>query len=195
MTFTAIQDEVKDRLNLSSATAVARIGRSINERYRWIATAIGLQAIARVTITTNTTIGNRSVVFPGSTKLYSVFDPMPSPIRRLTERSYDPLRNSTVGTDPAADYAVQLMGATSVTIFLSCVPASVYPLQADAEAALLDLAGTDVPNFCQDYHDVLIYGAMVTELEKMEKYDLAKVQEGRYDQRKAELIAFMGLRR
>jgi hypothetical protein len=191
MTFTEIQSEVAERLNLTSATALARIGRSINQRYRRLSSSIGLQTTARGIVTASTVIGNRSLTF-GPTpspveKLYAVYDASVSPPRVLSEASFDELRNAVVGTDPAHTYAIQVVGASSVTITLNTVPASIYVLTADARLNLATLSGSQVPAFTESFHDVLVHGAMATELEKMEKIDLAKLQEGHYEMRLAEL--------
>lgn len=192
MDFAALQSEIADRLNLTSTSALARIGRGINERYRWVATTIGVQALARTIVTASTLVGNRSVVLTGIVKVYAVFDPAQTPRKRLDEVPFGLLRNKTQGADPPTEYAIQNMGAQTVTIWLGCTPASVYPLTAEGEAILPTLSGTMVPAFSEDYHDVLIYGVLATELEKMEKYDMAKVQESRFGQRLDQLIAFMG---
>ncbi len=163
----------------------------INERYKWVASAIGIQAAARTIVTTNTVVGNRSVIFPGIAKIYAVFDPAPTPAVRLSEVNFDLLRNRSSKPDPPIEYAIQNMGAASVTIFLGNTPGTVYPLQADAQPILGTLVGASVPSFSEDFHDVLVYGAMSTELEKMEKYDMAALQEARFKQRLDDLRLFM----
>lgn len=194
MTFQDIQNDVADRLNLTSSQALARIGREINQRYKWVASAIGLHSTARVIALANTVVGDRHVIFPAVAKIYSVFNPSPTPPVRLNELHFDLLRNKSQGSDPPIEYAVQTMGATTVTIFLGCTPATVYPLQADAEATLPTLTGDAVPSFSEDYHDLLVSGVMANELEKMEKQELAKLQEGRFDRRLDELRLFLGLK-
>ncbi len=79
------------------------------------------------------------------------------------------------------------MGASTVTIFLDSIPATVYALHADALVNLSMLSGTMVPAFTQDFHDILIYGGMATELDKMEKYDLSAKKEKQFEQRLSEL--------
>ena len=191
MTFTDIVSEVADRLDLSSTQALARIGRSVNERYREIASSIGLQTLVRTVVSATTTVGSRSLTFTNVEKLYSVFNPAFDPVVVLEEQTFDELRNQSEGVDPPQAYAIQLMGASSVTIYLDTVPSTAYVLSADAESNMATLSGSMVPAFAEDYHNLLTYGAMATELDKMEKYDLSQKQEDRYEQRLAALRMFI----
>lgn len=196
MTFTDIQNEVADRLNLTSAAALARIGRSINERYRWLASSIGIaDVIERLTASADTVVGNRSLTF-GPTpvaveKLLSVFNTAFTPPMVLDQVTFDELRNSPIGTDPPKQYAIQLMGAKSVTVFLDTIPATIFTLSADVEGNLTTLSGTAVPAFAEDFHNLLVYGAMATELDKQEKYDLAEKKETQFDTRVSELRLYI----
>lgn len=194
MTFAEIQQEIAERLNLTSATALARIGRSINERYRLVASTLGLQTTARSTATASTVIGNRSVTFgpaPRVEKLYMVYDASVTPPRLLDSLLFDELRLHSIGTDPPRAYAIQRMGADTVTILLNCVPTSVYSLTADVLANVAVLAGGAQPAFAESFHDLLIHGGLSTELEKLEKYDLAKTQQLHYEQRLSDLRFFI----
>lgn len=192
MTFTDIVGEIADRLNLTSAKAIARIGRSVNERYKWLASSLYLETTVRRAITATTTIGNRSLVF-NCQKTYSVFNSAFTPVHVLRETDFDTLRNQPVGTDPPQEYAIQLMGASTVTVYLSSVPATAYALGADADVNLATLSGMETPAFAESFHDILVYGGMATELDKMEKYDLAEVQNGRFEQRLSELRLYIAL--
>ncbi len=186
MTFTEIVAEVADRLNLTSAVALTRIGRSVNQRYRRLSSTLGLQTTARGTATASTVVGNRSVTFTAE-KIYAVYDATVSPPRVFGEVSFDEMRNAMIGTDPARMYAIQTIGASTVTIMLNTIPATIYVLTADARLNLATLSGTQIPAFSESFHDILVYGAASTELEKMEKPDLAKIQEGHYEVRLGEL--------
>lgn len=192
MTYQDVVNAVADRLNLTSSQALTRIGLSVNERNRWVTSSLGLDPTSFVTISTTATSGNRNVVFTGITKIYRVFLTAPSPIVRLDEMDLAQLRNQAVATDPPKQYAIQLMGSNSVTIFLSTVPGSNFAIQADGVANLATLSGTDVPAWPEDYHDILIYGAMATERDKMEKVDLSAAMEAMYQQRLTALKAYIG---
>jgi hypothetical protein len=190
VTFTDVQNIVADRLNLTSAKALARIGTSINERYAWLVSSVGLITSARTQVTANTTIGSQFVTFAAE-KLFSVYNPAYTPPIVLDIVSVDELRNEFVSTDPPTQYAIYNMGASTVTIQINTAAGSVYPLGADAEANLITLSGLMVPNFPADFHNILVYGAMATELDHLEKYDMAKVQEARFTTRLGELRLFI----
>ena len=185
MTFADIQAQVADRLNLTSPDALQRIGLSINERYRQMASSIGLETTVRGSVTATTSIGQQTLTFGptpvGVQKLYTVYNPAFTPVTVLDQVSFEELRQTVPGTDPPYSFAVQNVGANYVTILLDCVPASAYALNADADLNLTALTGTAVPVFPENFHNALIYGAMATELDKMEKYDMAQVQEKRYE--------------
>ena len=186
MTFTDIQTEISDRLNLTSTAALARIGRSINEGYKEIASTIGISTIERVNgITANTSINSRNITFTCE-KILVVYNTNSTPPLILDERTEDEMRNETTVTDPATEYAVKLMGSSSVTLELNATAASVYTLTADAMVNVSTLSGTQVPAFTEDFHNMLTYKGMQIELEKMEKYDKAKVQEDKYKVRLGE---------
>lgn len=191
MTFSDIQSEVAERLNLTSDTALARIGRSINERYRWLASDVGLHTTKRGTVSASTTIGNRNLIFLSTSKIYEVFDPSVSPIVPLDEKSFFEIRRKDTLVDPARAFAIHSMGANSVTIFLDGTPASVYTLTADAEIPNTTLSDTDVPSFPENFHDILTIGAMAIELYKMERYDLATVKEKEFEGRLGQLKLFI----
>lgn len=191
MTFTDIVNSIASRLNLTEAASLARIGLSVNERYRRLASSVGLQTTARGTVQQTVTVGNVLVTFSGCEKLFSVYRSL-YPSDPLDEVSVDELRNRVTKTGLPSQYAIYQMGATSVTVQLDATPTSpAYVLAADAELNLSTLSGTQVPNFAESFHDILIYGGMATELEKMEKYEMAQKQNVAYEGRLAELRYFI----
>lgn len=186
MTFADLVDEVADRLNLSSDKAIARVGRSVNERYRSLASSIGLPEVARQTITANSVIGSANVTFTAQ-KLYSVFNTATTPSTVLDQYSFDTMRNMLNVADPPTSFAVQSLTSSTVTILMNVTAATIYPLSADADVNLVTLSGTMVPAFAENFHDCLVYGAMSIELEKQEKYDLSSAQDAKYQTRVSEL--------
>ena len=196
MTFTGIVDEVLERLNLTSATATARIGRSVNERYRRIASKIGLQTIARGTVTASTVIGNRDVTFgPGPVgveKISVVTNPAYPNQRPLDEVLWEELRLRVVpSNDTPQTYAIKKMGSNSVTITIDSTPLTVYTLTGDGLLNLSTLSGVQVPAFAENFHDILILHAMAIELDKLEKPALAKEKLREADERTGELQLFI----
>jgi hypothetical protein len=190
--FTVIQNKVLDRLNLTSAQATARVADSINESYRWMASKLGLNTIERQSITANTVIGSQSIVF-NCERIISVFNPQYSPVFVLAAVSYDEMRNMQIATDPPSIYAISLMGASTVTVLLNTIPASVYSLGADAMVNLITLSGVMVPAFSEDFHDILLYHPMAVELEKMEKYDKADEMEKKFEKRFSEYLLYVAV--
>jgi hypothetical protein len=111
--------------------------------------------------------------------------------RVLIERTFDELRNSPLGTQPPQRYAIARMGATSATIYLDCIPSSVFLLSADIHERTTTLSGTSEPVFSENFHDILVHGVLADELYKMEKYDMSKAQEAKYEKRLGELRLFI----
>lgn len=264
MTFAEIQSEILEDLNLTSATAIARVGREINRRYREIVTSLGLETSTRAIVTASSVIGDRNMTFTGTLKLLSVFDNLAKPVVSitrvsttatatvtahgyttgqsiiisgavqtdyngnfaiivltantftftvanspatpatgtitvglqqiqsvLTEETFDWLRNQPLSTQPAQIYAISRMGSTSVTIYLDCIPTSVFILSADVMQSTVTLSGTDEPLFDQNYHDILVHWGKVPELLKMEKKDLSEAAEKDGQKRLDELRYFI----
>lgn len=168
-----------DRCDLTSTSALTRIGREVNERYRWLASSVGFSTIQLVPgVTANTVVGNRSLTF-GATgtkveKILSVYNAAYSPPQVLGQVSFDQMRNQMLGTDPPQQYAIQTMGDHSVTIYLGTIPATIYALTADVLSNLTDLSGVQVPAFAEDFHDILVYGPLGSEYMRMEKPELAR---------------------
>lgn len=190
MTFAEIQTKVASRLNLTSAAAISRIGEEINERYREIMSSCGLSTIAIGTATAATAIGSRNVTFTAE-KLFTVYNANFTPPIILAEKSFTELRQGLQGTDPARQFAFQLIGASTVTIYLNSPAATIYTLTADAEINIVDLSGAQVPAFSASYHDIIMRGVYADELYKMEKYSLSTEQEKKFEKRLAELKYFV----
>lgn len=199
MTFTDLQNEIAERLNLTSTTALARIGRSINEGYKQIASSIGISLTAeRVEgVTATTTINQQTLTFgPTPTpveKILIVYNKAFTPPFVLDERSVDELRNEVTIGDPAQEYAIESMGADSVTILLNSIPGTQYVLTADVLSNRSTLSGTMKPAFTEDYHNMLLWLAMGIELEKMEKYDKSAVQMKKYEDRMGEYRLYVAV--
>ena len=191
MTWADIQSRVANRLNLTSTDALTRIGQEINERYREVMSSCGLNtSVFQEGISANTVIGQRSVVF-SCEKIYVLYDPAYTPPRVLGEVSMDDMRNRQVLIDPPMEYAIAGTGASTVTVYLDVVPATIYALKIDGEANLTDLSGVQVPAFPQDFHDILTRGVMADELYTMEKYALSAAQEKKFEDRLAHLQYFI----
>lgn len=194
MTFTEIRDKVADRCNLSSPTALTRIGDSINEKYKKVATSIGLQTTSRGVATAATVIGNRLLTFGPAPvkvqKIYAIYDAA-SPLPPLRNISFEEMRQRRVGSGKAKAYAVAAMSSDSVTVVFDNTPSAIMTWTADVEVNVTTLSGVQVPAFAESFHDILLYAAMAIELEKMEKYEAAKALEKRSEDRLSELRLFI----
>lgn len=188
MTFVEIVNRVAGRLNLSSPEAISRIGEEVNDRYRRVCAAIGMETTTRETVTADTAEGVQTLTFTNVVKLFTVLDEDGEP---LDEVSYTYLIGQTPHGDPPQAYAIKTMGATSVTILLDCEPESSYTLSADALVIVSTLSGVAVPAFSENFHDILVLGALADELDKMEKRTLADKKEAQYTQRLSDLRYFI----
>ena len=200
MTFDQIVARTMQRLNLTSTDAQTRIGTEVNEVFRELVSSMGMETSVRGETSTLSVNGTRYATFGGTDnvkiiKLLSVFLPnsiAPPPYNVLTSATFDELRNTIPGTWPPTRYAISRMGATSVEIFMDCIaPDSLQVINADCEKASDTMSGTDEPFFPENFHDVLIYGVMAIELDKMEKEDRRARAEAKYEQRASELRMYI----
>ena len=109
----------------------------------------------------------------------------------LRQITFNEMRLSPLSTQPPQFYAISRMGAHSVTIYLNCVPTTVFILSADVEESTTTLSGTDEPLFEENFHDLIMHGVREMELLKMEKQALADAAHADYDRRQAELRFFI----
>lgn len=109
----------------------------------------------------------------------------------LRQITFNEMRLSPLSTQPPQFYAVSRMGANSVTIYLNCVPTTVFILSADVEEKTTTLSGTDEPVFDENFHDILIHAVKEIELLKMEKQALADSAHADYERRMADLRFFI----
>ena len=193
MTFLELQDRVMSRLNLSETAARDRVKIFINERYRRVATSISLGRVRRGTVSFNTAAGTYTYTPTNLIKPFTVTYVAGS--RVLDEMTLDQLRlvdpnNSLTGG--LEKYAVTVYGASTVTLYIHPKPDAIYALQVDGMLRGTDLsANGDIPAFPEDFHDVLEFGALADELEKMEKYKMAEKYEKAYAERQRELRYFI----
>lgn len=188
MTFKQIQDRVMARTNLTSADARARVKDFINERLRAAQTSCNLGAVRRTTVTA-ATVPDTATVTP-SNLIKAITIVIPDLNRPLGERSLDQLRtfdaaNQWKGAPEL--WAVKSVGATSVTLQLQPIPDDVYTLQIDGIAPGVTLENdNDVPVLPEDFHDLLVFGALADELDHLERPGSGKA-EAKYEQRLREL--------
>lgn len=191
-TFAGIVTDVMKRLNYSSAEARERVENAVNDRYKQATSSVGLNITRRATAQTNVTIGVSTVTFTGIEKVITVTDKTVTPYIILTEVTLDELRAlEPFSSSSPKKFAVQSMGASTVTILLDCIPQTAFTLYTDGYAQSTTLAGTQIPAFSEDFHDILFSGACADEYRKMEKLKLAEDSESMYAQRLSDLRMFI----
>ena len=175
-----MQDDVLDRLNLTSAAARTRVKKFLNIKYRELQTSLGLGAVRRGLIEVSSVSGTAeySTIDTGTASLkiirptVVIWNPTTVVLgaRTLVQlRLMDPDLSQS-GTPMY--FAVVAFAATSCTIRLWPTPD-----ETTANAIIIDglingtalSADSDVPAFPEDFHDYLVYAACADELDKMEK--------------------------
>jgi hypothetical protein len=193
LTFDEIVAEVMDRQNLSSEDALARVKSSVNERYRWLRTATGLQVTTTEAQPASTEINNRLLTFRMA-KIRRIYIPVaPMTPWVLNEQTMDYMRNTVPISDPPQNYALYKWGATTVQVYLDSVPTTVYTILADGDIVAAKLDGPMIPPFPEDFHDALIYGAMEVEYQKKNDAENADRMLTLYINRRNELIQRMAV--
>ena len=139
-----------------------------------------------ITVTSSSTF---TYVFAGgsSPATGTILVSLQQPRRILEELTFDEMRNRALMTSTPEAWAVEDSGATTTTIMLDCIPTTAFRLTADGMVVLSELSGSQVPAFSENFHDILILGGKATELDKMEKPQLALKEEKKYEKRLAEL--------
>ena len=208
MTFTEIVQDVMNRLNLTSEEARVRIGVRVNDRYRRVTSSIGLVTSRRKTETflfNPTLLGNTlpDITFEGYEKILRITRLNDKQQKyRLAELTWDEVtgfQNFTVEGEQVDDptntpraYGVKRMGPDYVTITLDFWPKTQpFRLQVEGYEKAVELVDDLEPDFPEDFHDILIAGAMADELWKMEKAALAQAQEQKYEMRLSDLRMFI----
>jgi hypothetical protein len=191
MTYEELVSDVKARLSLTSPEATIRIASELNARYKQVTTAIGLTVTRRATVMGTASLGDRDLTFTGLEKVLTVSDRSSGHDRILDERLFSDLRQKAPGTGIAKAYAISRMAANSVTIFLDVEPQAAFELWADGYETAAELAGTQLPQFPESFHDVLVEGVLSDELRRQEKPSLAAMAEARFTQRLSDLKFFV----
>lgn len=198
MTFDEIVSRVCDRLNLTSTEAITRVGQFVNDRYRQVVASVGLQPSILTTAIGLTVNGSRYVSFGptddqgGVIKILAVYDATVTPERVFSEATFDTLRNALVTSWPPRRYAISNMASDTVTIFLDAeAEADDVVLTADVLSNSDTLADDSEPVFGENFHDILVFGAMSDELDKMEKPSLSDKQEKKFQARLSDLRLFI----
>ena len=194
MTFDEIVTEVKERLDLTSTEATARIGRLTNDKYKEITADVGLATTRRTTVSTLAVAGTSTLIFTGIEKIINVVDRTSTKHKVLDEVTMEELREEA--TFPTSNkprrFAVQSTTATTVTILMDVVPSgAAFTLYADGYANMSTLSGTNVPVFAESYHNVIIWAVLGDEYRRLMRMDLARDADEKYKDRLGKLRLFI----
>lgn len=190
MTFETLVETVAERTNQTSLTAKERIGRNVNEIHRAITSSLGLETTRNAEVTGLTVLGSDKVTFgdetTGVTKLLTVLHPdtglplswvNPAELRMQTPRDW-----------PPRAFALYRTNSFSVEIkFDAEADADDEVITADAMVRASVLHQDDEPSFTEDYHDILVQGALGIELRILKDIVAARDAELQYARRMSEL--------
>lgn len=193
MTFTEIATEVAEDLNLTSATAVARVGREINIRYRGIVSSLGLKTSKFASNTQSSVALTNEITFSSLNMVTRVEDFTGSVVRELKQVTWDEIRELNLpASNTPTRWALKTVGSITVVVaFDVAFTSTAVSLRADGFAPTTTLSGSTEPIFPQDFHDILVWGVKADEYMKMEKAALAKYCEAKAAARKSELRLYL----
>lgn len=197
MTFNQIVQKVMTQLNLTSDDARTRAGESVNDRYKRVTSSIGLQTSRRETMELDIDPDDADSTLPdyeieGLEKVLRVWRRIGATgIKDLDEYTYTELSMVPTKTAQPTAWAVKRMGAGTVTITIDAFPEEEFELMVEGYDLADTLENDQEPYLPTDFHDILVAGAMSDELLKMEKPQLAEIQENKYENRLSDLRMFI----
>lgn len=194
MTLSELKTEAANRLNLSSAESLSRLGSYINQRYRRLTSSLGIVTTRRTSQSVNTVAGTATITFSSLEKLELVYISTAGQRVVLAEMPYEEYTIRNIEHQQSGkpqQYAVKSVTASTVVIALYPTPDAIFSITAEGLGNASTLADGDTPNIPTDFQDVLILGAMSDELFKMEKFNLAKDFQRQYDERASDLRLFL----
>ena len=193
MTFDEIVTEISDRTNLTSSTALARIGRSVNVHHKRVTSSLGVQVGRRLPAPVGGTcvLGSQLVTFTGIEKIERVIDDSTGSVVVLDEVLDSEIRSETpVAGEPTA-FSIVNMGPSTITIRLNAVMQDTRVLKADGLATASTLSGSLEPQLPTDFHDIIVESVLADELRVMEKAEDAAIAAQTAKGRLSELRLFI----
>jgi hypothetical protein len=186
-----------DKLNLTSDEARTRIGEDVNERYKRVTSSIGLITSRRTKIDVVVDPTSVTSILPdleidGIEKVLKISCMVGTRPRLLDELTYEEITDRAAADATPTAFAVKLMGSQMVTIRLNAFPSTTtFTLSVEGYDLADVLDDSAEPAFPEDFHDILIEGALADELNKMEKPQLAQMREARFESRLSDLRMFI----
>jgi hypothetical protein len=174
---------------MTHADDLTRIGRAINRIYKTVTSSLGIQLSRRTTVQETVTQGVSTVVFSDVEKIYNVYNRAITPYKKLDEFTVEELREEMPFTagDLPTKWALDTWDSDDITILINCVPQTAFTLYADVISVASTLSGLNEPAFPESYHDILKYGVLVDEYDKLEKIQLSEKAEKKYEKRLSDL--------
>lgn len=191
MIFDELVSEVCERLNLTSDEARSRVGRHLNNRYRRVTSGIGLESSRRTEVDATATIGETTLTFEGIEKILAVIDRSSGKDIVLEEVTPYEIVERPLRGEPPRLFAVTNMHPDSIDIQVDCEATTAYTLYAKGITSNSTMSGSDIPDFPESFHDLLVFGAMADEYRKMEKVELARDAEADFERRVSDLRMFI----
>lgn len=185
-----------DRLNLTSEDAESRIVKRVQDRYRRVTSSNGLVTSRRVS---RTYVIDPDVVtilpdfrIEGMNKVLRIVRVVGTASRALVdELSYDDVTSRNLSAGTPNNWGVKFIGGSYVIITFDRTAEESFTIEVEGVANLGVLSANDEPMFPEDFHDILVEGAMSDELRKLEKADLAGIAENNYKERLSDLKMFI----
>jgi hypothetical protein len=181
------------RTNLTTTAARDRIKAYVNERLRRVATSTNVGRVRFGSVSINTVANVNTITSTGLVKIVTASIPAENQI--LDERTTDQLRN--YDTDVSQNgvprfFAVKAVNATTLTVQLYPEPDAIYAVVLEGILTGTDLsADADVPGLPEDFHDVLIFGALADELPHLQRTDEAAYYEDKFEKRLSDLKYYL----
>lgn len=193
MTFKQIQDRVLARTNLTTTVARTRVKEFINERLRRVATSVNVGRVRAGSVSVNTVANNNAITTTGLVHIKAIT--IPAQNMMLDERTVEQLR--TYDPDISENgipryYAVRKVNATTLELMLYPEPDAIYAVTIDGILTGTDLtADGDIAGLPEDFHDILIYGALADEYPHLKDTDMSVYFETKFDERVKDLRYYM----
>ena len=195
MTFTEIVDRVMDDLRLTTTDATTRVGQKVNNRYRRVRRAVGLNDVRRKTFPFALALNTRTQTVNGIQKLNAIVDNTDTSAPRLLYEILDSEMDEVVPTENWPErWSVKRVGASSVTFKLDTNPTAARTLDVTGDESPVTLVGGAIPDFPEMFHEILVIGAKADEYRKAEKIPLARDEDKAFDDMLAELRYYMATR-
>lgn len=181
-------------LNITDATSITRIGTHVNRRYRKVLRRLGVEVFSRVefdftctpSTQTQTVADNNDPVITRIINIFYEVDANTRP-RKLEEITYDEMKAKVPTEDIPIYWAKKRLGSDTATFMIDSTIPDGLTLVLECEETKSTLSGSDVPNFFEEFHEILVIGAKIDELLKKDKPTLARVFKDEFDETLNEL--------